>query len=49
MEDKRFFKMQIKDLLNKIMGGMPEWLNGVVSKTTVLERVPEVRILLPPK
>lgn len=27
---------------------MPEWTNGVVPKTTILARVSEVRILLPP-
>lgn len=30
------------------LGGMPERLIGVVSKTIILERVSEVQILLPP-
>ncbi len=29
-------------------GGVPEWLNGAVSKTVVLATVPRVRIPLPP-
>ena len=31
-----------------LQGGMPEWLNGVVSNTTIPARVSEVQILLPP-
>ena len=30
------------------IGGLPEWLNGLVLKTSVLERVPGVRIPEPP-
>lgn len=30
------------------LGGMPEWMIGMVSKTIILARVSEVRILLPP-
>ncbi len=32
----------------KFRGGVPEWLNGAVSKTVVRESVPRVRIPLPP-
>jgi hypothetical protein len=31
------------------IGGLPEWLNGLVLKTSVLERVPGVRIPEPPQ
>ena len=30
-------------------GGMPEWLNGVISNITILARVSGVQILLPPQ
>ncbi|KKW01692.1 MAG: hypothetical protein UY52_C0001G0094 [Parcubacteria group bacterium GW2011_GWC2_49_9] len=34
--------------LQVFVGRMPEWSNGVVSKTTVPSRGPQVRILLLP-
>jgi hypothetical protein len=46
VRDKLDTLYKIRDTIN--YGGMPEWLNGAVSKTAISERVSGVQIPLPP-
>ena len=46
---KSIFRRHLKEIdIIYDIGGVPEWFNGLVSKTRVVERLPGVRILSPP-